>query len=209
MDHQKQVHRYSPQCFRNRLTLLLAGILLTTAGCAQRIAADRERQQALRDDLAFYLVADYEHDAGQIFEEYIAAFESSGDSPDGYKWLLWTPDPSGTAAAVVTAQRDGDTYVLVSTDPQDCLDKQTEWSVRDVRLERRDSPNSSSLTITLDKRGAERMRSLTSRNIGRWMALCFSGEVHSVATIMSELGSALQVSGHPDHIEKIYAKWRR
>jgi preprotein translocase subunit SecD len=209
MDHKRHARRYNRRCFGNHRSFALAGILLLTAGCSQRIAADRQRQQALRNDLAFYLVADYEHDAEQPLDEYIAAFAAGGDAPDGYKWLVWTPDTTSTATEVVTAQRDGDTYVLVLADPQDCLDKQTQWSVRDIQIDRRDSPRSRALTITLDKRGDELMRSLTRRNVRRRMAVCFSGEVQSIATIMSEIGGTLQVSGDPDHIEKIYANWRR
>ncbi len=183
------------------------------AGCSRNVVRSESAEQLLPAGIIeCHILIDPSSDpspeVGKRFAEIAKDFQVRGDeaTPVGYRWLKVSAMVGPiTANRLVLANWQNDKYVLASTAPESCLDARTKWRILDFTYEQT-KPNGAMVVLKLDGSGSKQMAHLTRANISRKIGMSIFDEVCNIATIMSEVGESIAITGHPDHLKPLYEK---
>ena len=201
--------------FRSYLNDILCCCLLVVClpGCKRDIPVPPSAGRILPSGIIeFHVLANRSLDISHDFDRIADAFKTEGSesSPDGLRWLEVavaeaTEIEHLVPRDMVLAHQQDRLFVLASTAPESSLDARAEWQVVDFRYEQT-HPRGSTLVFELDGSGAEQMTRLTQANLKRRVAVSVFGKVHSVATIMEEVGGFVSIHGAPEDIAPLHQR---
>ena len=195
--------------FRSYLneTLFCCLLVVCLVGCKRDIPVPPSSGRILPSGIIeCHVLANRSLDTSYDFDKIADAFRTKGaeSSPDGFRWLEVAIEIEHIVPMdMVLARRQDRLFVLASTAPESSLDARTEWQVVDFRYEQT-HPRGSTLVFELDGSGADHMTRLSQANLKRRVGMSVFGKVHSVATIMEELGGVFSIHGAPEAIAPLH-----
>jgi len=150
-----------------------------------RIAPTREGKSRLGDDQIKRYTADL-HDHGP---------EAGRKSKEPYAWFETKAKDDGR---LITAQREGRTYVLLSAKPDEIMlardDPKDCWGLRRVAAAK-DRGCRPYLSLELDRAGGERLAALSKANIERPLAILVDDRMLSAPILRSMIADRAEITG--------------